>query len=134
MQLAGGEGEASVGGQRIKAAPDISQPATALPWQLAWAVDEAHAAMQAEASHDLSRATTAGCEAKPALPLRQQSPMTLYSRSDKPVAASGERPDRPFEDWQPLEDLLSSLAEEPTGRLSGHLLEPRETLFTQLGR
>jgi hypothetical protein len=31
-------------------------------------------------------------------------------RTDKPKPPSDERPDRRFEDWEPLEDLLTTLA------------------------
>jgi hypothetical protein len=102
--------EPSAGGVRVAGGSSGSHHAAALPWQLAWAVDEAHAALQAEQSPGLPWGITARHEAQPALPLWQESPGTLYSRSDEPEAPSDERPDRQFDDWEPLEDLLTTLA------------------------
>jgi hypothetical protein len=101
--------ELSAGGVRVGAS-SRNFHAAMLPWQLAWAVDEAHAALQAEQSPNLPWELTARHEAQPAVPLWQESPGILYSRSDKPKAQSDERPDRHFDDWQPLEDLLTTLA------------------------
>jgi choice-of-anchor C domain-containing protein len=108
-QLAGGEGEAPSSGRRL-AESDGRYHAPALRRQLAWAVDEAHATLQAEASQGFPWGITARNETQPAVPLWQESPGTLYSRSDEPEAASVERPNRPFDDWEPLEDLVSLLA------------------------
>jgi hypothetical protein len=47
---------------------------------------------------------------------------------------ASDRSDRPFDDWQPLEDLLSSLVEPSLGRLSDDLSDSHEALFTQIGR
>jgi hypothetical protein len=58
-----------------------------------------------------------------------ESPVTLHSRSDASVAAPAERPHRWSEHWEPLEDLLSLLADEPHDRL----LDPHDALFAQAG-
>ncbi|TVS10928.1 MAG: hypothetical protein EA424_24500 [Planctomycetaceae bacterium] len=60
--------------------------------------------------------------------------MSRHSPSDGPVVTSSESSDRQFDDWQPLEDLLSSLAEPSAGRLSDDLSDSHEALFSQLGR
>jgi hypothetical protein len=132
-QLAGGEREA-LDGDRLLAGFDGAHQARTQPWQWAWAVDEAHAALHAEAPPSFSRGTTAGPEAWPALLLRHESPGTLYSRSDRPVATSGERPEWQFEDGEEMEDLLPSLAEPRAGRSMDDLLDPHDVLFTQIGR
>jgi hypothetical protein len=112
----GGEGvgeaawEPLTGGVRVAATSGGSQHAAVLPWQLAWAVDEAHAALQAEQLPGLPWGITATHEAQPALPLWEESPGSLYSRIDEPTASSDKRSDRQFEDWEPLEDLLALLA------------------------
>jgi hypothetical protein len=59
-----------------------------------------------------------------------ESPVTLHSESDSSVAAPAERPHRWSEDWEPLEDLLLLLADEPHDRL----LDPHDALFAQVGR
>ena len=102
--------EPSAGGVGVARGSSGPHHAAALPWQLAWAVDEAHAALQAEQSPGLPWGMTARSEPQPTLPLWQESPGTLYSRSDKPEAPSDERPDGQFDDWEPLEDLLTTLA------------------------
>jgi hypothetical protein len=101
--------EPAAGGVRV-AASSRSSHAAAVPQQLAWAVDEAHTALQAEQTPGLPWGITARPEPQPMLPLWQESPGTLYSRSDEPEAPSDERPDRHFDDWEPLEDLLTTLA------------------------
>jgi hypothetical protein len=102
--------EPGAGGVRVAGRGRGSQQAAALPRQLAWAVDEAHAALQAEQTPGLPWGMTAEYEARPALPLWEESPGSLYSRSDEPEALSDELPDRQFDDWEPLEDLLTTLA------------------------
>jgi CSLREA domain-containing protein len=100
----------SPGGVRLAASSGGSQHALAMPWQLAWAVDEAHAALQTEPTQGLPWQIAAAQEAQPALPLWQEALGSLYSRNDEPEAPSDKRPERQFEDWQPLEDLLTTLA------------------------
>jgi hypothetical protein len=100
--------ELSAGGVRL-AASSRSSHAPILR-QLAWAVDEAHAALQAEETPGLPWGTAAQYKAQPPLPLWEEFPGSLHSRIDEPEAPSDERPDRQFEDWQPLEDLLTTLA------------------------
>jgi subtilisin family serine protease/subtilisin-like proprotein convertase family protein len=58
-----------------------------------------------------------------------ESPVTLHSRSDAFAATLAERPHRWSEHWEPLEDLLSLLADEPHARL----LDPHEAHFGQVG-
>jgi hypothetical protein len=109
-----GEGEAawqpSKGSVRVAASSGGSQHAVALPWQLARAVDEAHAALQTEPTQGLPWWIATEHEAQPALPLWQESLGSLYSRNDEPGATLDERPDRHLDDWEPLEDLLTTLA------------------------
>jgi hypothetical protein len=121
------------GGVRVVGGFSGLQHAAALPWQWASAVDEAHAALRAEASR-VRPGEAMGPEARPAPHLRQESAVSLYSRNERPVATSGERPERRFEHWEPLEGLLTSLAEPPAGRLTDDLLDPHDALFTQIGR
>jgi hypothetical protein len=59
-----------------------------------------------------------------------ESSITLHSRSEASVAAPAERPHHWFEHWEPLEDLLSVLVDEPHDRL----LDPHDALFAQAGR
>jgi hypothetical protein len=106
---AGGEGEAhdggqgawmgldevgglSSGGERTPAGFNGWQNGETRPWQLARAVDEAHAALQLEQPYDAPEWTTAKREALPAR--------------------------RWIDDWEPLEDLLASLIEQQSDRMS----------------
>ncbi len=58
-----------------------------------------------------------------------ESPVTLHSRNASSVAAPAERAHRWSERWEPLEDLLSLLADEAHDRL----LDPHDALFAQAG-
>jgi hypothetical protein len=119
-------------GVRLAAGSDGWRHASALPRQLAWAVDEAHAALLLEVSQGSSQGRM-GYVTEPAVPMRHKSPLLRHSRNETPVGTSLERPDRRFEDWEPLEDLLASLAESPTDRFSADLLDPHEAFFSRLG-
>jgi hypothetical protein len=90
-----------------------------MSWQLAWAVDEAHAALHTEPTQGFPWRIVTEQDAQPALPLWQESLGSLYSRSDEPETTSDERPDRQFENWKPLEDLLTSLAVREAGKKMG---------------
>ncbi len=155
-QLADGEGEASdAGGSKVSS--DDGRQARALPRQSTLAVDEAHAALQAERSPSLSwqhgnlvgnarqdaflaerpqgfvLGTTARHEAQPAWLLRHESSASLYSRSDRPGVSSGESSSRQFDEWEPLDEMLSSLVEPSADRLSDDLSDFHDALFTQMG-
>ena len=125
--------ERSAGGVRVAAVARGSHDVPALPWQLAWAVEEVHVALQTEPSQGFPWGTTTRRETQPALLLKQESPGTLYSRINEPDATSGECPDRQSDFWEPLEDLLSSLAEQPVKRLSDDPMDPHEMFFNQIG-
>jgi hypothetical protein len=58
-----------------------------------------------------------------------ESPVTLHSRNDSSVTMSAERVHRWSEHWEPMENLLSLLADEPSDRL----LDPHDALFAQAG-
>ncbi len=58
-----------------------------------------------------------------------KSPVTLHFRSEPSVAAPAERPHRWSEHWEPLEDLLSLLADEPNDRAP----DPHDALFAPAG-
>jgi len=73
------------------------------------------------------RAATAGQEsARIAASQPPESPVTLHSRSDSSIA---ERAHRWSEHWEPPEDLLALLADEPHDRL----LDLHDGLFAQAG-
>jgi hypothetical protein len=77
------------------------------------------------------RAVTAGQEsARIEAPQPAESPVPLHFRSEASVAALAERPHRWSEHWEPLEDLLWLLPDEP----HGGLLDPHDPLFAQAGR
>jgi hypothetical protein len=63
-------------------------------------------------------------------PQQSESPMPQYFRSDSSVTAPTERVQRWTEHWEPLEDLLSLLADQTPDRL----LNPQDALFAQAGR
>jgi hypothetical protein len=47
--------------------------------------------------------------------------------------ARGERPQRPVDRWEPLEDVLSLLAERTPHRLADAALEAHDALFSLVG-
>jgi autotransporter-associated beta strand protein len=49
-------------------------------------------------------------------------------------SARSERPQRPADRWEPLEDVLSLLAEQASDRLLGDMPGPRDALFARTGR
>ncbi len=119
-------------GVPVSAEPDDSRNVPSLPWQIPRAVDEAHAALPTEPLNSFSWGTRTGRETQPGLVLPQESPVTLYSKSDEPDAAAEERRHQQFDDWEPLENLLTSLAEQPSkNALDAH--NPHEAFFTRMG-
>jgi hypothetical protein len=147
-QTLGGEGEASSGeaaqrapsaGSRTWSDFDSPQRTQMLLVQAAFAPHEPRAAVLRERTPTApwfagQRWFAAGDESSGTERSQPESPVTLHSPSDSSAVEPAERMHRWSDRWEPLEDVLSLLAEPLSNRLPNNVPAPHDALFATLGR
>jgi hypothetical protein len=144
-QALGGEGEAaSSNAMGTPSAADDSasgelglQREPAAVGRALWIVATQHQLPTGEFTAGDTRWTLTGTGRVPLLPAgapREESSVTLYSRSGSPVAKRVERTYRWPDRWESLEDILSLLAKQTRTQSLDDALDPHDTLFARFGR